>query len=283
MIGYKFFKNNNILWREHQSALIPLSPPKSFTLSRQEATALLKSKNCKFIRWESHFDEYDSGDWWHVVKSDKEELDSLPRKVRQRIRRAQKDYYVEKCDKELILQKGYPVYCQAYERYETHEPQYSLERFIQGVSELPDNTEFFALFDRELNELVGFSENYIESNTCFYVTMWVSPDALKEQAGYLFFHVMNQHYLNDLGFDYVDNGARSISHDTNIQDYLITKFGFRKAYSNLEIVYRFPISYLIAVLYPIRHLFYPIKMNLFKKISIIMRQEEIYRKCKRRT
>lgn len=280
MIGYKFFKEKNIVWREHQSTLIPLSPPHSLAFSREDAVIFLKNKHYYFIRWESHFDESDDGYWWHVIKSEKEELSNLASKVRYKIRRAQKEYYIEKCDKDFILEKGYFVYCEAYTRYETHEPKYTLEQFQHGIINLPEDTDFFGIFDHENRNLVGFSENYIELNTCFYVTTWVTPTALRKLAGYLLFHTMNKYYLNELDFDYISNGTRSISHDTNIQEYLIKNFRFRKAYSNLEIIYKFPISHLIAIIFPFRKLFYPIKGDFFRKISILMKQEEIYRKCK---
>ena len=48
---------------------------------------------------------------------------------------------------------------------------------------------------------------------------------------------MNKYYLNENNFKYVNNGTRSISHQTNIHDFLIDKFKFRKAYCKMEIEY----------------------------------------------
>ena len=41
-------------------------------------------------------------------------------------------------------------------------------------------------------------------------------------------------YLNENNFRYVNDGAKSMSHDTNIQEFLIKKFKFRKAYCQLQ-------------------------------------------------
>ena len=51
-------------------------------------------------------------------------------------------------------------------------------------------------------------------------------------------------------FLYVNDGARSISHHTNIQTFLIDKFKFRRAFVKLHIVYRWDIGLAIKILYP---------------------------------
>ena len=88
---------------------------------------------------------------------------------------------------------------------------------------------------------------------------------------------MNQYYLNDRKFRYVNDGARSISHDTNIQSFLIQKFRFRKAYCRLHIVYSKRVKLLISLIYPFRLLIRCFRIGVFLKLNILIKQEEIRR------
>jgi hypothetical protein len=88
---------------------------------------------------------------------------------------------------------------------------------------------------------------------------------------------MNRYYINEQKFLYVNDGARSISHDTNIQNFLIDKFHFRKAYCKLNIIYRWDIGLIITILYPFRKITTKSGNSLFKKIAVLLRQEEIRR------
>lgn len=46
---------------------------------------------------------------------------------------------------------------------------------------------------------------------------------------------MNRYYIEERRMLYVCDGARSITEYTNIQPFLTEKFGFRKAYCNLQV------------------------------------------------
>ncbi len=195
------------------------------------------------------------------------------------IRKASKSYEVRRINAEQIIRMGYRVYVKAYGRYETHEPMFSEDEFCKAVQKLPNKTEWWGVFDRETERLVAFSENYVESETCFYVTMWIDPEAMAKFAGYLLFHEMEIHYLQDRKFKYVSDGSRSLSHDTNIHNFLIQKFNFRKAYARLHIVYTPWLWAVVAVAYPFRNLIKKVPVDLFKKATILLKQEEIRREC----
>ncbi len=88
---------------------------------------------------------------------------------------------------------------------------------------------------------------------------------------------MNKYYLNEKNFLYVSDGARSLSHQTNIQDFLIRKFRFRKAYCRLHIVYRKDIEFLVNVLYPLKNIIYKSNNKILQKIGVLLKHEEIRR------
>ncbi|QNI02378.1 hypothetical protein HXW73_05215 [Halomonas sp. SH5A2] len=278
MIGYKFFCERNVTWRENQGGLFPLSPP--FVLSDFKgflARRIISENDCFFLRWESDFDQIIDGEWWHIIKDSYDELDSLPKKTRYMVRKAAKSYEVKPLTLHEVIENAYPVYESAYRRYNTHEPMLTYKVFCNAIAKLPKNTEFWGVFEKESQRLVGFSENYIEKKTCFYLTMWLEPESMSNFSGYLLFHEMELHYLRDCEFKYVSDGARSISHDTNIHGFLLSKFNFRRAYAKLHVVYVPWLKVAVSVSYPFRKLVSKVPFSPFRKASILLKQEEIRR------
>ena len=278
MIGYQYIEDEGLTWRYNQGGLFPLSPPGAFhAVSYKKARDLMSGGGAHFIRWETDFDSGEVGAWWHVIKDRFDDLEELPKKTRYMVRKAQKRYVAKIVDRSYIADHGYDVYSSAYERYQTHEPLMDRSGFRYAVSSLPERTEFWGVFEGD--RMVAFSENYIESDICFYVTMWLDPEAMSNFAGYLLFYRMEQNYLSDRGFKYVSDGARSLSHDTNIHNFLISKFRFRKAYASLNVVYGLWLGLAINLAYPVRHLINLVPIGIFHKAGILLQQEEIRRQC----
>ena len=86
---------------------------------------------------------------------------------------------------------------------------------------------------------------------------------------------MNKYYLEEKRLKYVNDGARSITEHSNIQSFLIEKFNFRKAYCHLDITYKWWLTVLVKVLFPLRR-FIPIS-----KVRTVLRQEEYSLKSKK--
>ena len=80
-------------------------------------------------------------------------------------------------------------------------------------------------------------------------------------------YVMNEYYLRQNSFSYVCDGARSITGHSNIQPFLIDKFGFRCAYAYLKIYYRAPLGLIVKALFPFR------KWIHNKKVKAILNME----------
>ena len=280
MIGYLSTTVERVRWRENQGGLLPLSPPSSLIgFSEDNSLNLLNSKQVFFVRWETAFDQAGESPWWHVIKDVPDALDKLPKKTRYMVRKASKTYEARPVQLKEIVDQGFRVYTKAYERYQTHERMFSEDEFFKALKALPAQTEWWGVFDRKTGQLVAFSENYVENETCFYVTMWLEPEAMAMFAGYLLFHEMELHYLQERGFKYISDGARSLSHDTNIHDFLIRKFNFRKAYARLNIVYAPWLGAAVVVAFPFRNLIKKVPFSPFKKASILLKQEKIRRGC----
>ncbi len=281
MIGYRYFITKGFGWRRHHgAALIPVEMPhvpNPFALWRLRL--MVMTKLALFARWDEDFDKFDDGEWWHIVKNDTENIDCLSGNTRNKIRRGAKRFTARTADREEILAHGYQVYQEAFKRYDTFERIFSEAEFRQAVAELPDDTEFWVVEEKEGGRMVGFSENLVRNDACFYVTIWFCPLALGKYAGYLLIHEMNKHYLNERKLRYVSDGAKSISHQTGIHDFLVQKFHFRRAYSLLRLVYFPGFGLLVGLLFPFRRILSKRSSSFLRKISILLEQERIRRSC----
>lgn len=284
MIGYEYFYEEGFYFRKHMGAIIPLSMPhKEMVFSGERIRNLLKEEKTFFLRWDTQFDALIDGGWWHVIKDEKEDISVLPKKTRYQVRKGMGKYTIEKVGKQKIIDSAFPVYKETFASYATiEEPLDSIE-FNTAIEALPPETEFWGVFEQESCRLIGFAECLVRDDACFYVSIWITQEAMKSFASYALFHEMNKHYLNERGLKYVSDGARSISHDTNIHKFLLSKFGFRKAYACLNVVYVPWFGLLVRALYPFRVAIKRLPGNLFKKVSIILFQEQIRRSCSSQT
>lgn len=279
MIGYEYFKDGSFFWRKHFRSLIPLSMPHiDPALSMLDAKKLLKENRALFIRWDTFFDNLVETNWWHVIKDEKEDITKLKKKARNQVRRGNKEFEI-RLSKRDIIKNAYSIYRIAFETYNTIETSLTRNEFQKSINNLPKETEFWGVFDKSTDKLVGFSENLVIDNACFYMSIWILPEAMRRYASYTLFHEMNKYYLNDCQLRYVSDGARSISHDTNVHDFLQSKFGFRKAYSKLNVVYSDRFGFLIFMTYPFRRIINILPGTFFQKVSILLFQEEIRRSC----
>lgn len=280
MIGYQYFCYQTFPWRRLQQVLVPLAMPHvELKLTILQARRLLKEQRSLLLRWDEAFDQSVSSEWWHIIKDDAEDIYSLNKKTRNMVRRGAKQFDVRVCDRKYIALSGHNVYKSAFARYETFEKCFSESEFENAINKLPEDTEFWGVFDKESGQLVAFSENIVRDDACFYNTMWFEPEPMRRFSGYILFHEMNKHYLNERSCKYVSDGARSISHQTNIHEFLESKFGFRKAYSRLRVVYAPGIYPIIFCLYPFRRFFSRLSGQLFKKLTVLLEQERIRRAC----
>ena len=267
-------KYKGIYWYKYHGALLPrVKPHEKVSLSAQEQKELLKLSNAYFIRW---CDEWDRGEgaFWYVIKDEKEDLFAYKSKVRNQIKKGLKNCDVKRVESSFIANEGYRVYASAFKKYDTFIKPLSKEAFAKSV--LDSSDEFWGVFDNE-QRIIAYANNIIEEDVCHYNSMKFDPSFLHLYPSYALIHTMNQHYLNERDFRYVSDGSRSISHQTNIQEFLMTKFRFRKAFCKLNIAYRYDINIVVHLLYPFRRFFYNRDTPFTSKISTLLKHEEIRR------
>ena len=88
---------------------------------------------------------------------------------------------------------------------------------------------------------------------------------------YGLYFTMNQHYLQTSHFKYVSDGSRSITEHSQIHDFLIQNFKFRKAYCQLAVHYKWWVKIAVKMLYPFR------KIITFPRVKAILNMEAMQR------
>lgn len=268
-------KHKNINWYSYHGALLPrVSPHKNISLSKEDTRILLKKSGALFLRYTDEWDRQEESEFWYIVKDDFKDMDELSGNTRSKIRRGQKHCSVKKVSCQEIADKGYETYKSAFDNYNTYLTPMSKKIFYDNLIQSINN-DFFAVYEKRTGKLIAYSSNTIDGDICNYTTIKFHPAYLKLYSGYTLFYEMNKYYLEDKRFRYVHDGARSISHDTNIHTFLLQKFKFRKAYCRLHVVYRWDVKLAVIVLYPFRNMLKKLDHNIAKKISVLLRQEEI--------
>jgi len=115
--------------------------------------------------------------------------------------------------------------------------------------------DYWGLFTKEYNEFVGFAAVQLFDNACFYDMVAVHPkyEHNATYPYYGFFYKLNDYYLGEKHFKYVNDGSRSITEHSNIQPFLEQNFKFRKAYCKLKLHYKWWFGIIVRLLYPFRN------------------------------
>ena len=265
-------------WRKYQGALVSAKAPHQEVFT-QNLNSELKKNNAFFARWITNFDCKRPTSFWYIVNDQEFTLDEFSHKVRNQIKKGLKNLKVEQLSAEDMLDKGFSVYIKAFEAYKTISQPLSKEVFNTTLLAF-DKNHFWGVFNAE-GELIGFSQNKMKNDVCEFSITKFHPAYLKLRPSEALFYTMTDYYLNNLKVKYIHNGTRSISHQTNIQEFLINKFKFRKAYCYLHIKYQPFFGLAVSCLFPFRKFFSVFNVSLFRSINSILLQEEIRRNCKK--
>ncbi|MEE2954313.1 MAG: hypothetical protein VX347_03985 [Bacteroidota bacterium] len=263
-----------IEWRKYNNALIPDQPPhvESY-VDEKFLHQKIKEENVYFARWTSNFDCKRETNFWYIICDKFTPLENLSLNTRSKIKRGLKKCIVRNISRQELITQGYLTYYKAFDRYNTFQKPDDKKKFIKNINSLSNNWDFWGVFFKD--RLVGYSLNLVKDNSCDYSIIKFHPDYLKYYSSYCLFYSMNKFYLDEQKFKYVNDGARSISHDTDIQGYLISKFNFRKAYCKLHIIYSQRIAFFISFIYFFRNIFLKFENSFLIKVNTLIRQEII--------
>ena len=261
-------------WKKYNGALISNRAP--HIDSNSENISLMLTKEKAFLaRWVSEFDCTRETDFWYIICDKNKDIGEYSVNTRSKINRGLKNCEVRKIEKQEIIINAYEVYEKAFLKYTTHFAYQNEVRFMQEIKSLGSEWEFFGVYYK--GKLVAYCMCDVKDDTCNYSTIKFHPRYLKYYSSYALFYTMNQYYLGNRGLKYVNDGSRNLVHKTNIQGFLIAKFGFRKAYCKLHVKYIPILRFIVMFIFPLRFVFYRFNNKFAVKITALLCQEKIRR------
>ena len=217
------------------------------------------------------FDCQEETNFWFVIKDRFGDMEELSPRVRNKIRHAQKSFDYQLVEQSLLLEKGYPIIAETYADYAVSDRTMNEQVFKSYLAE--HQFDCWGVFDKESNELVGFSCVRRWDDSCEYDLSGVMT-RYKRDGSYPYYglyHAMNEYYLGKQGFRYVSDGSRSITEHSHIHDFLIQNFNFRRAYCHLAVHYQWWMKIAVKVLYPFR------KIITIPNVKAILNMESMTR------
>lgn len=272
--GIPLFDGAGITWQFYQGALIPASPLPTFAdIGIDTCRRLLDESNAYLIRWSSDPSNQETPWWWVIC--DEYDFSQLPSKIRGEIRRGRRGCIVRRISATWLAEFGYECYKKAFARYRYSKPVVESEFRFHMLQKLDFEKlfEYWGIFVED--KLAGYVECIIEDQGVATSIIKYDPDYLQYYISYATIDTLLTHYVTERGLP-INNSTRSISHDTNIQDFLL-KFGFRRQYCRLNVQYNHYIELVILLLYPVRR-FLP-DWRIIQKPKSLLFQEELRRAC----
>jgi len=267
------FESAGTYWRIYQNALVPASlKPEPVQLSREQAQGLLEKSGALFLRYFTRTSEIPTAFWYTACN----EYDNknLPRKVRSHIRRAYRDCRVERIDPTWLSDNGYACYSAAYSRYTNARPgsKETFDKMCRGSAGGP--VDFWGVFVGD--NLAGFAKCAVGDDYAASVVIKMDPRFLPLSPASGLLDAMLTCYVSQQN-KIMLNGFRSMVHDTNMHDFLLT-FGYRRIYCDLKVVYRPAVRLFVNLLYQFRSIIRRTPESGWTgKIKGLLAQEEIQR------
>lgn len=239
-------------------AVRPYGPAKfDYTITREQALEVLSQLGGRVLLGTDGFREDGVGDWYAVICSKFITLEMRKSKYRSEVRRGLANCEVRRINAEELIGEGYGVYTRALERYRgSAKPTWDEKQFRRHVhvsGRFDDIVHFWGAFHG--GRLVAFAIcNVFDAIEATYWIEKVDPASLPHYPAYALQYEIGRYYLDERKFEYINAGWRSIIHSTGIQDFLIRKFGFRRAHSGLQVTYGRWLAAVVACAYPFRKL-----------------------------
>ncbi|MGN0711644.1 MAG: hypothetical protein ACI4LO_07765 [Anaerovoracaceae bacterium] len=271
-------------WKYYNHAMIPsVAPHEMPDMSIIEDGSIWRSREKDsplLARWTTDFDCEYKTNWWYVIKDKPFDLSLLKSNYRYKINKGIKNFDVREINPKEYIDELYEVFIAAFDSWPSkYRPNFTYEEAIRSFQKTSEDSSIicYGAFYRETGELCGFMQANTYGSFASLQVQRVKPMYEKYQINAALVHFFldsNQSKLMNGNF-YILDGARSINHETNFQDYLEKYFGFRKAYCKLHIVYNPKIKWLIKLIYPIRKALLKFdNIGIIHKVNSILKMEE---------
>ena len=242
-------------------------------LKQKEWKSLLKQGGL-MVRNTYNFDCQEETCFWYVIKDHYNGIEELPSRTRNKVRHAFNYFDYQLIPFEMLKEKGFAIIEETYADYPVHDRNMNQEVFSEYLEKCHETLfDYWGIFDKESQQLVGFCTVALWDNCCEYGMTGILSK-FKRNGSYPYYGLyqhLNQHYLKDLHYKYVSDSARTITEHSQIQDFLIQNFNFRKAYCQLAVHYQWWMKLIVKMLYPFR------KIIPLQRVKAILNMEAMQR------
>ena len=227
-------------------------------------------------RWTSDWDKKEKSQFYFCIKDDRFNIEKIRAKRRYEINKGVKNFDVKIINPKDYKDEIYDVYIESLKGYPSGTVPISKEEMINTVESGFSQKEcrFFGAFRKSSGQLCGYSDVYIRGQFIPISSLHTRTSCEKDGVNLALVNGIVQ-WFNDLNIEnaYLCDGARSVYHETAFQDFLTKYFNFRRAYCTLHIIYKPIIRPVVALLFPLRKLFYKLPLKPARQISTVLKME----------
>lgn len=228
-------------WGFYKKGIISRTPP-YYQVVVDKNALFNHFKGAFYIRWDSDFDQASNPNYYHVIKDGDCNIESLPPKTRNMIRRCLKNCMIQLVDYQFVVDNGgYDVYASEYRRYASKgfstAPK-TKDKWAEGMKEAAQRGQEFWAVTCE-GKVIAYSICWHKEEHIDMVTWKVDYENYNQlYPSYGLVYQMCDYYLHQEGIRYVNDGGRSLTEHSSVQDFLIDKFYFRKANTKLNAIFK---------------------------------------------
>lgn len=253
-------------WKYYNHAAIPTTAPHETpdTSPITDGSIWKISGSPLLARWTTEFDCGYETNWWYIIKDRPFDYESMPSKEKKSMRQALRKCCVKRINMMEYIDSLYDCYFSAVSAYKNSYYPVSKEKFEVNCKKMSNEFDCWACFGLENNILMGYMIVERYDDYCNISIAKFHPQYFKFQASDALYYTCLDFYLNEEKLSYVSSGERSISHITGTQEYKIRRFGYRKAYCKINIIYKPSVKLLVNLLYWFRGV-----LRIFDKINFV--------------
>lgn len=268
-------------WKYYNHAMIPTTAPhEEVNVEALKNKHFWKeNKNALLARWTTEWDCGYETNWWYVIKDDSFDISSLKSKRRYEINKGKKNFTVKRINPMDYQDEILEVTKSAYSSWpEKYRPMVDENQFKLGLIAWKDHVVYGG-FDNDEGRICAYSYLTEYSGYLEFSVLRACPESEKKGINAAMVAAVVEDYNDRLEKNfYINDGARSISHETNFQDYLEKYFGFRKAYCKLHVAYNRRIKLVVKVLFPFRKILHKFdEIGFVHQINSVLYMEQLCR------
>lgn len=274
------FQNERI-WKIYQNMIVAVAPiNESNHIPVSDAKKLLRAfPSAKMCRTTGPAERNQPDLFYAVICKTFSPISDLSSKRRSEIKKGLEHCAVRKVAAAEIVSSAWAIYNKALHEYGIRSsislPQFEHEFAI--CEKYSDIIHFWGIFNN--NKLVGYAKIQIFDKTEANITVVkFDPEFMNLFPAYALFHTLNEYYLQKEGFQYINDGFCSLLHETNVQGFLIQKFGYEKFPVDIQLHYSFSTSLFLAISIPFRFILrqiHPKFKALFRLVDIANAQKKV--------